>query len=155
MRASRLLIGIVLALSLGWEIPAISVAYAAASPASPSTDIAAAGSNGPVCIVVPVTTSSIGGQGNCPKGQVEVSNDPAKGGAIIVYLKEILFVVNILVGGVILLVMVIAGIQYITSAGDPGGVKNAKGRIQAAMTALILYLMMFAILSFLVPGGIL
>lgn len=86
---------------------------------------------------------------------MEINNNAGTGGAIIEYLKAFLFVLNGLVGGIIVLVLVLAGVQYITSAGDPGRIKNAKGRVQAAMTGLVLYLMMYAILNFLIPGGVL
>ena len=84
-----------------------------------------------------------------------IANDPKNGGAIITYLKTILQVLSGLVGTVIVLMLVVAGIQYITSYGDPSNIKNAKNRIVNAITALVLFLMMFAILGFLVPGGIL
>jgi hypothetical protein len=107
-----------------------------------------------VCIALPVSLSDQK-QGGCPKGQYELSNDPAKGGAIVVYLRSILKLLSGAVGLLIVLMLVIAGVQYIVSLGDPGRVKSAKDRIQNTLIALVLYLMMFAILSFLIPGGIL
>jgi hypothetical protein len=80
------------------------------------------------------------------------NRDP--GGAIIAYLKVVLYVLGGGIGVVILLVLVVAGVQYVTSLGDPGRVKSAKGRIGNAALALALYLMMFAILNFLIPGGL-
>lgn len=88
------------------------------------------------------------GNNNC------IDNDPAKGGAIIIYLRLLLKFMAGLIGAVILLMLVIAGIQYITSAGDPGAIKGAKNRIINAITALVLFLSAYAILSFIVPGGI-
>ena len=84
-----------------------------------------------------------------------IANDPKNGGAIVTYLKTILQVLSGLVGTVIVLMLIVAGIQYMTSYGDPSNIKNAKNRIVNAITALVLFLMMFAILGFLVPGGIL
>ena len=71
------------------------------------------------------------------------------------YLKDILKLLSGAVGGVIVLMLVIAGIQYITSAGEPTAIKSAKNRIMNAIMALVLFLMMFAILNFIIPGGIL
>jgi len=107
---------------------------------------------GPVCVAL---TIKPGPQGKCPAGQVEIPNVPGSGGAIIYYLKEALFLINSLIGGIIILVLVVAGIQYITSAGEPANVKSAKGRVMNAVIALVLYLMMMAILNFLIPGGLL
>jgi hypothetical protein len=84
-----------------------------------------------------------------------VSNNPATGGAIINYLRGWLKLLSGAVGLVIVLVLIIAGIQYIVSTGDPAQIKAAKKRIQNAIIALVLFLMMYAILQFLVPGGIL
>jgi hypothetical protein len=111
-----------------------------------------AGSGGPVCVAVPIFG---GPQGACKvKGQVEIPNDPGSGGAIVFYLKLVVKLINGLVGGVIMLILVVAGIQYITSAGEPARVKAAKNRIMQALTALVLYMFIFAIINFLVPGGI-
>lgn len=110
-----------------------------------------------LCVAVPIFAPNKGAtnQGECPAGQEQISNDPAGGGAIVYYLKEILRLVNELVGAIIILVIIIAGIQYMISAGDPTKVKAAKGRLTNAFTALILYMLMFAILNFLIPGGVL
>lgn len=86
-------------------------------------------------------------------GQKCVSNS-GEGGAIVAYLKMALQLLTGGVGGVIVLMLVIAGIQYIVSAGDPGNIKKAKDRIVNAITALILFVMSYAILGFLIPGGI-
>lgn len=125
----------------------VQPAYAAAA------DIAA-GSGGPVCVAFQITPlKPLQKTTACPSG--EIPNDPASGGAIIFYLKQILFLINGLIGGIIILVLVVAGIQYITSAGEPASVKSAKGRVMNATIALVLYMMMMAILNFLVPGGLL
>ncbi len=108
----------------------------------------------PVCIAVPVKNGQ-SSQGKCKAGEVEVTNSSGSGGAIVEYLKQFLFVLNLAVGGIITLVLILAGVQYILSAGDSSRVKAAKTRITQAITALVLYMFMFAILNFLIPGGIL
>jgi hypothetical protein len=114
----------------------------------------AVGKGGPVCVAFQITpVKPLPKTAACPAG--EVPNDPASGGAIIYYLKQILFVINGLIGGIIMLVIVVAGIQYITSVGEPASVKSAKKRLMNATTALVMYLMMVAILNFLIPGGVL
>jgi hypothetical protein len=84
-----------------------------------------------------------------------VPNDKASGGAVVNYLRDVLKLLSGAVGIVIILMLVIAGIQYITSVGDPARIKAAKNRVTNAIIALVLFLMMFAILGFLIPGGIL
>ena len=76
-------------------------------------------------------------------------------GLIFNYLILIIQFLSGAIGLVIVLMIVIGGIQYITSAGDPAAVKKAKERIVNAITGLVLFVLMFAILNFLIPGGIL
>lgn len=89
-----------------------------------------------------------------PGGSHCVSNDPATGGAIIAYLKVLLKYVASLVGSIVILMIVIGGVQYIVSAGDPTQIKNAKERIINSIIALVLFLSSFAILNFIIPGGL-
>jgi hypothetical protein len=102
----------------------------------------------------------------CPTGQIQLSspllsgkdcipNDGSNGGPIMIYLVMVIQYASSAVGLVIVLMIVIGGVQYITSAGDPGAVKAAKGRITNAIIALICFFLMFAILNFIIPGGIL
>jgi hypothetical protein len=105
-----------------------------------------------VCIAVPIFSG--GAHGKCPAGQVEIKNS-GEGGAIVAYLKLILQLMSLLIGGIIMLAIVISGISYITSAGDPARIKSAKKWLFNAITALVLYMLMFAILNFLIPGGVL
>lgn len=88
-------------------------------------------------------------------GSVKTSIDYGCGsghGLIIDFALAIVRFLGELVGLVVILMVIIGGIQYITSNGDPNGVKAAKGRIGNAITALVLYLMMWGILHYLLPG---
>lgn len=89
------------------------------------------------------------------QGQPGIPNDPATGGAIIVYLRYVLQLASEAVAAVVLLMLIISGVQYITSGANPGAVKAAKDRLTNALIALVLFFIMFAVLQFLVPGGIL
>ncbi len=59
------------------------------------------------------------------------------------------------VGIVIVLMIVISGIRYITSAGNPEAIAGAKKMLTNAIIALLLFIFMAAILNFLIPGGLL
>jgi len=110
-----------------------------------------------VCLGLPV----LPGQATCAEkvGQgvagVWLSNDPNRGGAIVEYLRQILKLLSEAVAAVVILMIIMAGVQYVTSTADPARVKAAKQRLQNAILALFLFLTMFAILTFLIPGGIL
>lgn len=47
------------------------------------------------------------------------------------------------------------GLQYVSAAGDPQKVANGKRHIWTAILAFIAYLFFFAVLNFLIPGGVL
>lgn len=100
----------------------------------------------------------------CGKDQIELSvpmlngercvSNAAEGGAIVAYLKLVLQFLSSGVGITVVLMLVIAGVQYIISVGDPANIKKAKDRVVNAVTALVLFVMGFALLSYIIPGGI-
>lgn len=57
------------------------------------------------------------------------------------------------VGLVVVASMVIAGIQYTTSRGDPQASAAAMKRIQSTVVALFIYIFAFAILNYVIPAG--
>ncbi len=75
--------------------------------------------------------------------------------AIIKYIVILIQVLSVIVGVVVVTVIIIGGIQYSASADDPQAVAAAKKRIINAIIAIVLYFFGFALLQFLVPGGIL
>jgi hypothetical protein len=55
--------------------------------------------------------------------------------------------------GLILVGMIVyAGFLYITSDGSPEATKEAKDRLKGAITGLVLFSLMFAILQYIMPG---
>ncbi|MSR68680.1 hypothetical protein EXS66_02760 [Candidatus Saccharibacteria bacterium] len=64
--------------------------------------------------------------------------------SLITYIVNIVFAI---VGSIVAIVIVVAGIQLSTSSGDPAAIKNAKSRLVAAITSLILLLSMTAIFN--------
>lgn len=59
-----------------------------------------------------------------------------------------------LVGLVVVISIIIGGIQYGSSAGDPQAAAAARKRIQNAIIALVTFIFLYALLNFLIPGGI-
>jgi len=59
------------------------------------------------------------------------------------------------VGLVVVASLVYAGIQYITSSGDPQATAAAVKRIRSSVTALILFIFAYAILNYVIPGQVL
>jgi Type IV secretion system pilin len=82
-------------------------------------------------------------------GLKDVINCNAAGGPIFGLIN---FAINWLIGllgAAAALAIIIAGIQYTTSQGNPEALKKAKSRITNAVTGLILLALMFVILKFL------
>jgi len=57
------------------------------------------------------------------------------------------------IGLVMIVSLIIAGIQYTTSRGDPQELNKATKRIRSTITALIFFLFAYAILNYVVPNG--
>lgn len=97
------------------------------------------------CVQTSITYTTNGGNQVCPSGN---------GNVIITFLIYIIKFLGGLVGLIVVLMIIIGGVQYITSGGNPQAVGAAKKRIVNAIIALVLYIMMFGILEYLIPGGI-
>ena len=67
---------------------------------------------------------------------------------------EILAFLSVGVGIAVVGGIAIGGITYATSQGNPAGTQKGIMIITNAIIGLILYLLMFALLQFLVPGGV-
>lgn len=57
-----------------------------------------------------------------------------------------------LIGLIAILIIVVSGIQMITSAGNPDALKSARGRITSAVIGLVLLIAMRAVLALFLPG---
>lgn len=76
------------------------------------------------------------------------------GGPIYGFVRAIIKFASGLVGLVVIMMLIIGGIRYITSAGNPKLVAAAKTQIINAVIGLVLFALMLAVLNFLLPGGI-
>ena len=89
---------------------------------------------------------SLGDSGTCVGGDGE--------NPIFAYIAAIVQWLAVGVGLVVTLMIVISGVQYITSSGNPQGLEAAKKKLLHAIEALILFIFMAAIANFIIPGGI-
>lgn len=64
-------------------------------------------------------------------------------------------ILSALAGMVIIGSIIIAGYQYMTARDNSGQIQQARTRIIWAISAMILFIFMYALLNFLVPGGVL
>ena len=85
----------------------------------------------------------------CPAGselanQDFCTNSTNRLGSLIDFIANAVFGV---IGTVIVIVIVVAGIQMASSSGDPNAIKSAKGRLVAAISSLVLLIAMAAIFN--------
>jgi hypothetical protein len=101
----------------------------------------------PPCTGETVVNDPAGGSGNCAS--------VSKCDLVTKYVNPFINFLAALVGVAVVISIVIGGIQYGSSAGDPQKVNMAKNRIRNALVALLAFLFLYALLNFLVPGGLL
>jgi hypothetical protein len=84
--------------------------------------------------------------GNC--------NAPANTNPIFALLDRIITYATGVFGLVLVLMIVIAGLEYVISGGSPEKTKGAKTRLEQAATGFVLFVIMWGVLQVLLPGGI-
>jgi hypothetical protein len=70
------------------------------------------------------------------------------------YINPLVRLLSALVGVAVTISIIVGGIQYGSSGGDPQRVTQAKNRIRNSVIALLAFMFLYAFLQFLVPGGI-
>jgi hypothetical protein len=73
---------------------------------------------------------------------------------IVADLRLIINALSIGVGIIIVTIIILGGIQYMVAGDNPNAVSAAKQRIINALIALLAYILIFAFLQWLVPGGV-
>ncbi|HEX8227373.1 MAG TPA: hypothetical protein VF572_05910 [Candidatus Saccharimonadales bacterium] len=69
------------------------------------------------------------------------------------YLNPFIRVLTVMVAIAVVIGIIVGGIQYSSSAGDPQKAAAAKDRIRNSIIAFIFFLFLYALLRFLIPGG--
>ena len=78
----------------------------------------------------------------------------ADGDDLITTVKNIISVVIGILGLVCVVVMIIGGVNYMTSAGDAGKVKKAKDTILYGLIGLVVCVLSFALVNFVITNVI-
>lgn len=71
------------------------------------------------------------------------------------YLDPTVNVLSSMVALVVVASIIWAGIQYTSSEGDPQKVAKAKSRITNSIIAFLVFILLYAFLQFIIPGGLL
>lgn len=77
-----------------------------------------------------------------------------KDNPILLRLVEIIDFLSVGVAVVVVGAIAISGVQYVVSQGNPQKTAAARNRIISSLVAVALYMLMYAILQWLVPGGL-
>lgn len=80
--------------------------------------------------------------------------DDSESGKFFSYLAIIFTVFSALAGIAMVASLVVAGIQYATAGDNAGAISKAKSRIVYTLIALLLYVMLFYIVTWLIPSDI-
>lgn len=103
----------------------------------------------------PAGQTGVGGntQGDCTaSGSDNLTKDNC---GIVKYVLDGINILSGLVGVAVVTMIAIGGIQYSTARDNPQATAAAKARIINAILALVAYLFLWAILQYLIPGGVL
>lgn len=115
-----------------------------------------------IMMVIPLMVAPSVHAATCGKDQVETSillgggcqKISEDGDEIFKILNIALTTLTYVVGAAGTIGLVISGIQYMTSRDNAGQVAKAKMRILQIGIGLVAYALMFAFLSWLIPGGL-
>lgn len=114
----------------GYKCPGASCTYGVAAKPSPVTG--------------PGDTAAT--SGNCAS--------VSKCDLITKYINPFIKFISALFGLIVVISIIIGGIQYGSSAGDPQKAAAARNRIRNAIIALVTYIFLLSLLNFLIPGGL-
>ena len=70
------------------------------------------------------------------------------------YINPIVKLLSVAAGIAVVIGVIMGGVQYSASAGDPQKMANARGKITKALFGLITFLFLYSALQFFSPGGI-
>lgn len=135
-----------LGLAIGFIVGTPRFAYATCPPGADKTDT-------DKYVELSIAVEDVDGDGKitdadrCVAKGSSINDNP-----IIVYLKGIINFLAAGVGIVTVISIVISGIQYMTSQGNPQSLNSAKNRLFNAIVALLLFIFMYAVLNFVIPG---
>ncbi len=92
----------------------------------------------------PITIPSSHPEDQCPKGECIIK----------IYINPLVKALTATAGIIAVISLVIAGIQYSSSGGDPSKMGAAKARIAKTIGAFLAFIFLYVFLNYIVPGGV-
>ena len=85
---------------------------------------------------------------NCPAGSTDPICASSKTDTLPDFLKNVVNTLLYVLGAVAVVTIIVAGIRYTTSHGDPGAVKTAKDTLMYAIIGLVVAMLSYAIVNY-------
>jgi len=98
--------------------------------------------------LVPATTQALDPFGACTGNAGSKVCQAKNNDDVFTIMKNVINILLTVVGIVAVIMIIVGGIKYITSAGDSSGVSSAKNTILYAVVGLVVALMAFAIVNY-------
>ena len=113
----------------------------------------------PTTVTTTTTVSTPCADGEYLKGSTTVCCPKGSGGSgmdcvIAKYINPIVKLLSVAAGIAVVIGVIMGGVQYSASAGDPQKAAQAKGKITKALLGLVAFLFLYSALQFFSPGGI-
>jgi hypothetical protein len=89
---------------------------------------------------------------NCADSAATCSNNDCD--LIQKYVNPFINIMSVVFGLIAIISLILGGISYTTSEGDPQKTSRAKSRIANTIFAIIGYIFLYSFLQFIVPGGV-
>lgn len=100
-----------------------------------------------ICLLAPARAFAAG-------PQVDICGGASRCNTFVeTYINPVIIFLTVVVGVAAVISIIMAGIQYASSADDPGTVTKAKSRIFQTVIGLVAYIFFLAFFNYLVPGG--
>lgn len=90
-----------------------------------------------------------------PALSTDCRTDSAQCNPVTEYVNPLINTLAAMAGIAVVIGIIVGGIQYASSGGDPQKAASGKGHIKAAIIALVCFFFLYAFLQFVIPGGIL
>ena len=106
------------------------------------------------CTTTTPGTTSTNADCNTPSPSATTLNQCVKHDQIVTDLNVIVNILSALVGVVVTGVIVLGGVQYSIAGDSPDAVSKAKQRITNGLLALVIFILTYAFLQWIIPGGV-
>jgi len=100
-----------------------------------------------------VNANAIAGD-TCDTGNARDCLANGKPGEIMQLLNIAINALAVSVGVLAVITLIVSGIQYTASSGDPQKVANTKKRIYGVIIGLVAFVFLYAFMQWLIPGGL-